>query len=141
MKRVIVVAAISGIISSIITFILFTIAPSGWLFFIIPAVMGTCVQKFGKITSADMKDDDKLENRVGWMCAGAVLFFILLTAVPSIIMGLKDGLGWGLLADIPFYLACALAVFYGYNRGVRAVVDSYYDSDLKEYNKQDSQDT
>ena len=138
MKRIIVVAAISGIISSIITFVLLLLFPSGWLFFIIPAVMGTCIQKFGKITSADMKDDDKLEKRVGWMCAGAVLFFILLTAVPSLIMCLKQGLGWGVLADIPFYLACALAVWYGYNRGVRAVIDSYYDSDLKEYNKEES---
>lgn len=136
MKRIIVVAAISGIISSIITMLLLTFFPSGWLFFIIPAIMGTCIHKFGRITSADVKDDDKLEKRVGYMCAGAVLFFILLTAVPAIIFGLKEGLGWGLLADIPFYIACALAVWYGYNRGVRAVVDSYYDSDLKEYNDQ-----
>ena len=83
-----------------------------------------------------MKDDDQLEKKVGYMCAGAVLFFILLTAVPSLFMCLYQGVGWGLLADIPFYIACALAVWYGYNRGVRAVIDSYYDSDLKEYNNQ-----
>ena len=136
MKRIIKVAVISGIISSIITFILLILFPSGWLFFIIPAIMGTCIHKFGKITSADMKDDDKLEKRVGYMCAGAVLFFIILTAVPALIMCLYQGVGWGLLADIPFFLACALAVWYGYNRGVRAVIDSYYDSDLKEYNNQ-----
>lgn len=136
MKRIIKVAVISGIISSIITFVLLILFPSGWLFFIIPAIMGTCIHKFGKITSADMKDDDKLEKRVGYMCAGAVLFFIILTAVPALIMCLYQGVGWGLLADIPFFLACALAVWYGYNRGVRAVIDSYYDSDLKEYNNQ-----
>ena len=136
MKRIIKVAVISGIISSIITFILLIFFPSGWLFFIIPAIMGTCIHKFGKITSADMKEDDQLEKRVGYMCAGAVLFFILITAVPSLIMCLYQGVEWGLLADIPFYIACALAVWYGYNRGVRAVIDSYYDSDLKEYNNQ-----
>lgn len=49
MKRIIVVAAISGVISSIITLLLLLIFPSGWLFFIIPAIMGTCIHKFGKI--------------------------------------------------------------------------------------------
>ena len=134
MKRIILVAVISGIISSLITALLFFLVfPSGWLFFIIPAVMGTCIHKFGKITAADVDNDDKLEKKVGYMCAGGVLFFILLTAVPILIVNLYQGLGWGLLLDIPFYIACGIAVWYGYNRGVRAVVDSYYDSDLKDY--------
>lgn len=136
MKRIIVVAAISGIISSIITALLFLIFPSGWLFFIIPAIMGTCIHKFGKITAADVDRDDKLEKKVGYMCAGAVLFFVLLTAVPILIVSIYQGLGWAMLLNIPFYIACGIAVWYGYNRGVRAVVDSYYDSDLKNYDNQ-----
>ena len=136
MKRIIVVAAISGIISSVITALLFLILPSGWLFFIIPAIMGTCIHKFGKITAADVDKDDKLEKKVGYMCAGAVLFFVLLTAVPILIVSIYQGLGWAMLLNIPFYIACGIAVWYGYNRGVRAVVDSYYDSDLKNYDNQ-----
>ena len=136
MKRIIVVAAISGIISSVITALLFLIFPSGWLFFIIPAIMGTCIHKFGKITAADVDKDDKLEKKVGYMCAGAVLFFVLLTAVPILIVSIYQGLGWAMLLNIPFYIACGIAVWYGYNRGVRAVVDSYYDSDLKNYDNQ-----
>lgn len=136
MKRIIVVAAISGVISSIITLLLLLIFPSGWLFFIIPAIMGTCIHKFGKISTADVDNDDKLEKKVGFLCAGAVLFFIFLTAVPALIIGLSQGLGWSLLWDLPFLIACGLAVWYGYNRGARAVIDSYYDSDLKEYNNQ-----
>ena len=136
MKRIIVVAAISGIISSVITALLFLIFPSGWLFFIIPAIMGTCIHKFGKITAADVDRDDKLEKKVGYMCAGAVLFFVLLTAVPILIVSIYQGLGWAMLLNIPFYIACGIAVWYGYNRGVRAVVDSYYDSDLKNYDNQ-----
>lgn len=136
MKRIIVVAVISGIISSVITALLLLLIPSGWLFFIIPVIMGTSIHKFGNITSTDMEKDDKLEKKVGLICAGTVLFFILLTTVPFLIVGLKQGLGWELLLNIPFFIACAFAVWYGYNRGVRAVIDSYYDSDLKEYNDQ-----
>ncbi len=137
MKRIIVVAAISGIISSVITALLFFLVfPSAWLFFIIPAIMGTCIHKFGKISAADVDKDEKLEKKVGYICAGAVLFFILLTAIPILIVGITQGLGWSLLLNIPFFIACGIAVWYGYNRGVRAVVDSYYDSDLKDYGNQ-----
>ncbi len=137
MKRIIVVAAISGIISSVITALLFFLVfPSAWLFFIIPAIMGTCIHKFGKISAADVDKDEKLEKKVGYICAGAVLFFILLTAIPILIVGITQGLGWSMLLNIPFFIACGIAVWYGYNRGVRAVVDSYYDSDLKDYGNQ-----
>jgi hypothetical protein len=137
MKRIIVVAATSGIISSVITALLFFLVfPSAWLFFIIPAIMGTCIHKFGKISAADVDKDEKLEKKVGYICAGAVLFFILLTAIPILIVGITQGLGWSMLLNIPFFIACGIAVWYGYNRGVRAVVDSYYDSDLKDYGNQ-----
>ena len=137
MKRIIVVAAISGIISSVITALLFFLVfPSAWLFFIIPAIMGTCIHKFGKISAADVDKDEKLEKKVGYICAGAVLFFILLTAIPILIVGITQGLGWSMLLNIPFFISCGIAVWYGYNRGVRAVVDSYYDSDLKDYGNQ-----
>ena len=137
MKRIIVVAAISGIISSVITALLFFLVfPSAWLLFIIPAIMGTCIHKFGKISAADVDKDEKLEKKVGYICAGAVLFFILLTAIPILIVGITQGLGWSMLLNIPFFIACGIAVWYGYNRGVRAVVDSYYDSDLKDYGNQ-----
>lgn len=137
MKRIIIVAVISGIISSVITALLFFfVYPSGWLFFIIPAIMGTCIHKLGNISAADVDNDDNLEKRVGYLCAGAVLLFIILTVVPILIIGIYIGLGWSLLLDIPFYIACGIAVWYGYNRGVRAVVDSYYDSDLKNNNNQ-----
>ena len=137
MKRIIVVAATSGIISSVITALLFFLVfPSAWLFFIIPAIMGTCIHKFGKISAADVDKDEKLEKKVGYICAGAVLFFILLTAIPILIVGITPGLGWSMLLNIPFFIACGIAVWYGYNRGVRAVVDSYYDSDLKDYGNQ-----
>ena len=137
MKRIIVVAAISGIISSVITALLFFLVfPSAWLFFIIPAIMGTCIHKFGKISAADVDKDEKLEKKVGYICAGAVLFFILLTAIPILIVGITQGLGWSMLLNIPFFIACGIAVWYGYNRGVRAVVDSYYVSDLKDYGNQ-----
>ncbi|MBQ3730545.1 MAG: hypothetical protein II905_02200 [Muribaculaceae bacterium] len=135
MKRIIKVAAISGIISSIITLLLLLIFPSGWLFFIIPAVMGTCIHKFGRITATDVEKDEKLEKKVGLMCAGAVLLFIFLTYIPALIYCLHKGLGGSLLLDIPFYICCVLAVWYGYNRGVRAVIDSYYDSGLKDDNQ------
>ena len=137
MKRIIVVAAISGIISSVITALLFFLVfPSAWLFFIIPAIMGTCIHKYGKISAADVDKDEKLEKKVGYICAGAVLFFILLTAIPILIVGITQGLGWSMLLNIPFFIACGIAVWYGYNRGVRAVVDSYYDSDLKDSGNQ-----
>ena len=137
MKRIIVVAATSGIISSVITALLFFLVfPSAWLFFIIPAIMGTCIHKFGKISAAAVDKDEKLEKKVGYICAGAVLFFILLTAIPILIVGITQGLGWSMLLNIPFFIACGIAVWYGYNRGVRAVVDSYYDSDLKDYGNQ-----
>ena len=83
-----------------------------------------------------MDKDEKLEKKVGYICAGAVLFFILLTAIPILIVGITQGLGWSMLLNIPFFIACGIAVWYGYNRGVRAVVDSYYDSDLKDYGNQ-----
>ena len=137
MKRVIVIAAISGIISSIIAFLLFVfVLPSGWLLFFIPAIMGICIQKFGKISAEDVEGDDKLEKRVGYMCAGAVLFFIILTIIPITIYSVYQGAGWELLKDIPFYIVCVFAVWFGYNRGVRAVVDAYYDSNLKDSNGQ-----
>lgn len=137
MKRIIVIAAISGIISSIIAFLLFVfVLPSGWLLFFIPAIMGICIQKFGKISAEDVEEDDKLEKRVGYMCAGAVLFFIILTIIPITIFGVLQGAGWELLKDIPFYIVCVFAVWFGYNRGVRAVVDAYYDSNLKDSNGQ-----
>lgn len=137
MKRIIIVAAISGIISSVITLLLlFFVFPSGWLFFIIPAIMGTCIHKFGNISATDMEKDENLEKKVGYMCAGGVLFFVLLTCVPLLIVSLKKDLGWSLLWDVPFYVACGFAVWYGYNRGVRAVVDSYYDSGLKDNNEE-----
>ena len=137
MKRIIVIAAISGIISSIIAFLLFVfVLPSGWLQFFIPAIMGICIQKFGKISAKDVEGDDKLEKRVGFMCAGAVLFFIILTVIPITIIGLYKGLGREMLLDIPFYIVCVFAVWFGYNRGVRAVVDAYYDSNLKNRDNQ-----
>ena len=137
MKRIIVIAAISGIISSIIAFLLFVfVLPSGWLLFFIPAIMGICIQKFGKISAKDVEGDDKLEKRVGFMCAGAVLFFITLTVIPITIIGLYKGLGSEMLLDIPFYIVCVFAVWFGYNRGVRAVVDAYYDSNLKNSDNQ-----
>ena len=136
MKHIITVAVISGIISSVIAFLLFfSVLPSGWLLFFIPAIMGISIQKFGKISAEDVEGDDKLEKKVGYMCAGAVLFFIILTIVPITVIGLYKGLGWKIL-DIPFYIVCVFAVWYGYNRGVRAVVDAYYDSNLKESNNQ-----
>ena len=137
MKRIIVIAAISGIISSIIAFLLFVfVLPSGWLLFFIPAIMGICIQKFGKISAEDVEGDDKLEKRVGYMCAGAVLFFIILTIIPITIYSVYQGAGWELLKDIPFYIVCVFAVWFGYNRGVRAVIDAYYDSNLKDSNGQ-----
>ena len=137
MKRIIVIAAISGIISSIIAFLLFVfVLPSGWLLFFIPAIMGICIQKFGRISAEDVEGDDKLEKRVGYMCAGAVLFFIILTIIPITIYSVYQGAGWELLKDIPFYIVCVFAVWFGYNRGVRAVVDAYYDSNLKDSNGQ-----
>lgn len=137
MKRIIVIAAISGVISSIIAFLLFVfVLPSGWLLFFIPAIMGICIQKFGKISAEDVEGDDKLEKRVGYMCAGAVLFFIILTIIPITIYSVYQGAGWELLKDIPFYIVCVFAVWFGYNRGVRAVIDAYYDSNLKDSNGQ-----
>ena len=138
MKRIILIAVISGIISSIIAFLLFVfVLPSGWLLFFIPAIMGICIQKFGKISAEDVEGDDKLEKKVGFMCAGAVLFFIFLTVIPITIIGLYKGLGgWKMLLDIPFYIVCVFAIWFGYNRGVRAVVDAYYDSNLKNRDNQ-----
>ena len=137
MKRIITIAVISGIISSIITVLLFLfVFPSGWLLFLPPAVMGTCIHKFGNISTTDVDRDEKLEKKVGYMCAASVLLFVLLTAVPILIVGLYQGMGWKLLWDVPFFIACGFAVFYGYNRGVRAVVDSYFDSYSKENNRQ-----
>ena len=128
MKRIIIVAAISGIVSSVITLILFWfVFASSWVYFIIPAIMGTCIHKFGKIPAEEVAKDDKLEKKIGFLCAGFVLFFILLTTIPIIILSFKLGMAWTILLNIPFYLICALAVWYGYNRGVAAAVDSYYD--------------
>lgn len=135
MKRIILVATISGIITSVITaFLFFFVFPSGWLIFLIPAVMGTCIHKLGKISAEEVEgdDDDKLQKKAGFLCAGAVLFFIILTVIPIVIVSVKQGLGWDILLNIPFFIICVFAVWYGYNRGVRAVVDSYYDSNLKD---------
>lgn len=137
MKRIIIVAVISGIISSVITFLLFFfVYPTPWFFLIIPAIMGTCIHKLGKISAEDVEGNDTLEKKVGYVCAGAVLLFIFLTIIPIIIIDLYNGIGWGILLNIPFFIVCAIAVWYGYNRGVRAVVDAYYDSNLKERDNQ-----
>lgn len=137
MKQIILVAVISGIISSAIVFYLMSDVPSAWYLFLIPLIMGFSIQKFGRIPVQEVEKDEKLEKKVGRICAGAVLFFIILTIIPSLIIYIsQQGLGWDLLLNIPFLIVCGFAVWFGYNRGVKAVIDSYYDSSLKERDNQ-----
>lgn len=135
MKRIVIIAIISGFISSVFTAMLFFfVFPSAWLFFIIPLIMGISIHKFGKISAKDVEgtDGDKLQRKVGLLCGGAVLLFLLLTVIPLVALSLYMGLGWGVLLDVPFFIVCAIAVWWGYNRGVQAVVDSYYDANLSD---------
>ena len=113
MKRIILVAIISGIISSLIACILFFyVLQDAWLFFIIPAIMGICIQKFGNISSEEVDMDAAKEKKVKYLCIGLVLFFTLLTAIPLILISIHRGSGWDILIDIPFYVICGIDVWF-----------------------------
>ncbi|MDD6889536.1 MAG: hypothetical protein PUD39_04685 [Bacteroidales bacterium] len=126
-----IICIISGIFSGIIVDIFFYILfPSAWLFFIIPAVMGFSIDKFSRIPKSELEDDEsfeKLSKRTGLLCAGMVLLAILVAIVPIIVLVMRFDPIY-LLSDIIFYLICGVSVYWGYNRGVRAVTDAYYDS-------------
>ena len=132
--RVLVIALISGLTSGIIvTAIMWFVFASAWFFFIIPAVMGWAIKKYAHISASEVDADENLQNKVGWTCAGITLFFVLLTAfVVALATYAATGSMWGIFLNIIFYVASGFAVWYGHSRGVQAVVDSYYESDLKE---------
>lgn len=128
LAKIAVICLVSGIIAGVITdVIFFAIFPSAWLFFIIPAVMGWSIDKFGRIPKDQLLDDssnESLQKKTGWMCAGLVLFFILITVLPILfIMSIEY-----IIANVLFYVVCGLGVYYGYNRGVRCIMDAYYDT-------------
>lgn len=128
LTRIAVICLLSGIIATVITdVIFFAIFPSAWLFFIIPAVMGWSIDKFGRIPKEQLMDynsNETLQKKTGWMCSGFVLLFILLTVLPILIVNSIEFI----IANVMFYIVCGLGVYYGYNRGVRCIMDAYYDT-------------
>lgn len=128
LKSVITVGVVTGLLSGLMVLALFIfIYPTAWFFFIIPAVMGTCIYKYAKVPFyEDEEENEKLAKKVGLLCAGMSLLFILF---PVALIAIVASYSFGeLLANVPFLIMCALAVWYGYNRGQRAVVDANSDA-------------
>ena len=133
-SRILTIALISGLISGIlVTAIFWFLFSTPWFFLIIPAIIGWSIKKFANITADEVEADEKLESKVGWTCAGITLFFVLLPAL-VIALGsyLVSGSLWSIFLNFGFYFVCGFAVWFGHLKGVQAVVDSYYDSNLNE---------
>lgn len=131
--RILTVAVISGFISGILVLMLMMfVFASAWFFFIIPVIMGWSISKFSRITKQEMDEDEKLEKKAGWISAGVVLLFVVVTAVLISVAVMSGGNWTDLFLNIPFLIVSSLSVWYGYSRGVRAVVDAYYDADAVE---------
>lgn len=128
MKSIAIVSVISGVISAVIVFCLFWyVFPSAWLFFIIPAIMGLSIDKFGKIDVEKLNDDaafNSITRKAGLLCAGMVLLSIIVCVLPLFLL---MSFGEHLL-NVLFYGVCAVSVYWGYNRGVKCVTNAYYDS-------------
>lgn len=123
-----IICIISGIISVIIVDLLFSfVFPSAWLFFIVPAIMGFSIDKLSRIPKSELNDEasfEKLSKRTGLLCAGIVLLAVLIATIP-LIMQFEP---IDFLANILFYLICGVSVYWGYNRGIGAITNAYYDS-------------
>ena len=128
-SRVLIIALISGLVSGILTTVLFWfVYPTPWFFLIVPAVMGWSIKHYAHITMAETEVYENLDSNVGWICAGITLGFVLLTALlVSVATYMVYGSFWAVIMNFGFFIACGLAVWYGHNRGVQAVVDSGYD--------------
>lgn len=131
-KRLLFICIVSGLIAGIITNILFWfVFPTAWFFFIIPAVMGWSIDRYGKIPHEHLQDEETFENlkkQTGLMCGAMSLIFVLLANIPLfIVMPLEY-----IVASFMFYIVCVISIVVGYNRGQQCIVDAYYDSNLAE---------
>lgn len=128
LKNVITVCLVAGIISIILVELLFFfIFPSGWLFFLIPVIMGWSLKKYAKFPRVELANEEafeKLRTRTGIICAAIVLISVLISVLPVIILGGIEAL----IANIAFYAVCVVAIYAGYSRGVGVITDEYYDS-------------
>lgn len=129
LRNILIVSAISGLISfTLVELIFFVVFPSGWIFFLIPVIMGYSIDKFVKISHEELADEEafeKLRTRTGIICAVFVLLTVLISTIPIVLIG---GIAT-LLVNIVFYAVCVLAVYAGYSRGVGVITDKYYDLD------------
>ena len=126
--QIAVICIISGLIAGLITNILFWfVFPSGWLFFIIPAVLGWSIDRFGKIPAEHLQNEEtfeKLKKRTGLLCGAISLLIVIIANIPFfILMPLPY-----IFANFIFYIVCAVSVYVGYNRGQQSITDAYYDS-------------
>lgn len=133
-SSVVIVAVLSGIVAIVVVDALFTIFPSGWLFFLIPVIMGFSLKKFAKFPKDLLEDDDefeKLSKKVGLLCAGICLVAMVVAVVPIyMIVGSVKGVNILeiILSDVFFYAACVVCIYFGYSKGKEVVTNAYYDS-------------
>lgn len=127
MKRITLVCVFSGILAGLLSMALFYfVFPTAWLFFLIPAIMGFCVEKFGNAHELHLEDEEeckKVSRHVGLLCGGLCLTFVILAISPVMLIN-----PIAVFTSVPFDLACGLSVWWGYRRGVKAVMDSYFAS-------------
>lgn len=128
MKNVFYVACISGMIAVAIVLIIFwVIFPTAWVFFIIPAVVGWSIDRFGTFDATKLENEEEFTataRKVGLTCAAIVLACIIISVLPLFFtMSVGDH-----LMSIMFYVICAISVYWAYKRGVQCVTDAYYES-------------
>lgn len=132
LPRIIAICIISGLLSGVfVNLIFWTIFPSGWLFLIIPIFVGWSLDKFAKIPSEEILDDETMERlskQTGMLCAVMVLLVQIVAVLPVLL--LLDPIE--ILTNFVFYIGCALCVYIGYSRGVQSITDAYYDAKKSE---------
>lgn len=130
MKNIITVACISGFISVAIAIgIFWFVFPTAWVFFLIPAIVGWSIDKFGKFDASKLEDEDEFSaatRKVGFTCAAIVLLCFIIAMLPLFfVMSFGDH-----LMNVLSYIICGISVYWGYNRGVQCVTDAYYNSQV-----------
>ena len=95
MKNVFCVACISGMIAVAIVLIIFwVIFPTAWVFFIIPAVVGWSIDRFGTFDATKLENEEEFTataRKVGLTCAAIVLACIIISVLPLFLVHPKNG--------------------------------------------------
>ena len=131
MHSIALVSLISGLISIIFVDVIFLVLfSSGWLFFIIPAVICWSIKKFAKINKEELFDEEsfeKMAKKTGLICAGSVILAIILALLPVIIiLGIYSLLLF--LTSFWFIIMCIICIYVSYTKGVEVITNAYYDT-------------